>query len=175
MAHLVPVRVSRQHVVWLLAPVAAAAGLALPPVGIPIIAGLAVYAGITFSRPDRILRGRTLSPSRQRRIAVLAGGAMLGFAASFSGAASALKLAAALELRLRDQIEAAQDAGTARAGRTFRECERIVCAQATIIQPPTSRTLGIAKLSGFALHDEAPYGWRSASAGSPITTPRTGR
>ena len=167
MAPLAPARASWRHPAWLLAAsVAAAAALVSPPVGIPIVAGLAAYAGVTFSGPDKVVRGRTLSPSRQRRIAALAGAAMLGLAASFSAGAAALRLAATLELRLRDQIEAAEGAGAARAGRTFSECERLVCARATIIQPPTSHTLGIARLSGFALHDEAPYGWRSVAARS---------
>ncbi len=179
MAHPAPIRISWPPTLWLLiaaaAAIAAATGLASPPIGIPMIVGIAAYAGIAVSRPDKILRGQTLSPSRQRRAAAIAGLGMLALTASFSGAASALRLAALLELRLRDQIETALASGTAQPGRTFRECERVVCAQATIIQLPTGHTLGIARLSGFALHDETPYGWRSATARAPQAERRVRR
>jgi hypothetical protein len=166
-----PIRawIARPPGAWLLLfLVVVVAGFAGPAVVVPVLLAAVVYAAIKLSRPDKILRGQTLSPARQRRIAALVAGGMLGLAALFSGAASTLKLAAALELRLRDQIEAAEVQGTAHAGSTFIECERVVCAEATILQIPTAdHILGIARLSGFALHDEALYGWRGRPAPAP--------
>jgi hypothetical protein len=170
-----PIRawIARPPVAWvpMLVGVVAIAGFAGPAVAIPVIPAAVVHAAIKLSKPDKILRGQVLSPARQRRIAALVAGAMLGVAALFSGAASTLKLAATLELRLRDRIETAEAQGAARAGSTFRECERMVCAQATILQIPTGHILGIARLSGFALRDEALYGWRGPLPRRPAPAP----
>jgi hypothetical protein len=165
--------IARPPAAWALTLVVAVAvaGVAGPAVAGPVIVAAIVYAAIKLSRPDKILRGQTLSPARQRRLAALAAGVMLGIAALFSGTASALKLAASLEARLRDRIEIADVQGATRAGSTFRECEQLVCAEATIFQIPTDHTLGIARLSGFALHDEAAYGWRGVAAHRPAPAP----
>jgi hypothetical protein len=167
MAYPIRAWLARPPGAWamMLVVVAVVAGFTGPAVAAPVVLALVVYVAIKLSRPDKILRGQTLSPARQRRIAALVAGATLGVAALLSGAASTLKLAATLELRLRNRIETAEVQGTVRAGSTFIECERIVCAQATILQIPTSdHILGIARLTGFALHDEALYGWRGRPA-----------
>jgi hypothetical protein len=177
MAQLAQTRASRHQTAWLLAVVgvlAALAALAHPAAGIPAAAGVAAFAAVRLSQPDKILRGRTLSPSGRRRAAALAGLGMLALAGLLSGAAAALQAALALELRLRTQIEAAQTQGEVRLGGKFEACAPIACARATVIRLPHGHTLGLARMGGFALHDEAPFGWRGAAANAARAAPAAG-
>lgn len=139
--------------------------LLFPLLGIPLALGAAAYAAIKWSRPDKILRGRTLSAAQHRRAAVVAAGAAAGTAVLGSALVGGFELAARLEQGLRDQVEIARLAGGIKIGARFEQCEGIACARATILRVATGRTLGVARLSGFAAHDESVYGWdRSLAA-----------
>jgi hypothetical protein len=166
MAHLAPNRISRHQTLWTLAAVAAAAAASLgrPLIGAPLTVGVIVYSLIRLSKPDKILRGQILSPLQHRRAAAIIGGVMLAVASLYSGALAGLELAASHEHRLHEQIEAALGAGAMRVGETFEACERFLCTRATVTQLATKNTLGLAKLSGFAMHDETAFGWRNSTA-----------
>jgi hypothetical protein len=149
-----------------LAAIAAAASLALPPVGVPLALGVAGYLTICFSKPNKVLRGCTLSAAQHRRTAIVAGSAVFGVAALFSATLAGVDLAARLESQLCSRIEIAVGAGTLKLGETLQQCEKFTCARATIVRLATYRTLGIAKLGGFAMHDVRAYGWRQPTARS---------
>ena len=162
-----------------LAAIAAAAmtSLALPPVGVPLALGVAGYLAIILSKPNQIVRGRTLSAAQHRRVAMIVGGAVFGLAALTSTALAALNLAVRLESRLYDRIDIAAGAGALRLGESLRQCEELACARATIVRLATNNTFGIAELHGFALDDVHAYG-RHQSAGpgewaSAWRTPRS--
>ena len=53
------------------------------------------------------------------------------------------------------------------AAELFEACEVVACAQARIIQLTTPHTMGIARLSGFALHDQTIYAWPGLPHSSP--------
>lgn len=101
-----------------LAAIAAAAitSLALPPVGVPLTLGLAGYLAIILSKPNRIVRGRTLCAAQHRRVAIIVGGAVFGLAALTSAALAALDLAGRRESQLHGRIEIAAGAGALRLG-----------------------------------------------------------
>lgn len=145
---------------------AAAASLALPPVGVPLALGIAGYLTISLSRPDKVLRGRTLSAAQHRRTAIIVGSAVFGAAALGSATLAGLDLAARLEARLYDRIEIAAGAGTLQLGETLQQCEGFACARARIVTLATNRTLGIAALRGFARHDVRAYGRRRPASRS---------
>ena len=148
-----------------LAAIAAAAitSLALPPVGAPFALGLAGYLAIILSKPNQIVRGRTLCAAQQRRVASIVGGAVFGLAALTSAALAALDLAGRLESRLYDRIDIAAAAGALRPGESLRQCEEFACARATIVSLATNNTFGIAELHGFALDDVHAYGRHQAA------------
>ncbi|HEU0156339.1 MAG TPA: hypothetical protein VFQ82_09735 [Stellaceae bacterium] len=155
---------------------AAAAALSLPLLGVPLALGLVAYLACRWSKPHQILRGRTLSATAHRRAAAIAGIAVFGVVASFSALVAGLDLAVRLEYRLAAQIEAAERTGALGIGQTFRECERLACVRGTIVELPTRRTLGVARLAGLALHGERAFGWRARtlaapSSPAPITDP----
>jgi len=55
--------------------------LPLPPVGVPLALGLAGYLAIVLSKPNQVVRGRTLSTVQHRRAAIIVGSAVCGLAA----------------------------------------------------------------------------------------------
>ena len=138
----------------------AAASLALPPVGVPLAVALAGYLTIRLSKPNQVVRGRTLSPAQQRRAAIIVGGGVLGIAAMLSATLAGLDLATRLEAQLYDRIEIAAGADSLKLGETLQQCEGFVCAQATIVKLATFRTLGLVQLRGFVVDDVHAYGWR---------------
>jgi hypothetical protein len=140
----------------------AVASLVLPLVGIPLALACLAYAGIKRLAPHRVIRGRVLSELQQHRVAIIAGAAILGVAAGCSTVIFGLGVAGRLEHQLRVDIDHARDVGDLKASATFRECEEVMCATATIVQLPTNRTLGVAKLSGMTLHPDTLFGWHKA-------------
>lgn len=157
---------TRLAVIAVAAAAAAAASLALPSVGVPLALGVVGYLAIGLSRPDKVLRGRTLSAAQHRRTATAVGAAVFAAAALCSATLAGLDLAARLEARLYDRIESAAGAGTLELGETLRQCEALACARATIVALATDRTLGIAALHGFAWHDVRAYGRRRPASRS---------
>jgi hypothetical protein len=141
---------------------AAAASLTVPLVGVPLALAFLAYGGIKLLAPHKVLRGRVLSELQHHRVAVVAGAAILGVAAACSTLIYGLGVAAQLEHRLRVDIDHARDLGGLQAGQTFRECEQVICASATIVQLPTNRTLGVARLEGMTLHPDTLFGWHKA-------------
>ena len=134
-----------------------------PIIGVPLALGIAAYAAIMFSKPHRIIRGRILAPRQHRRAAAIIGGGVLGTASLAGALVHGLELANTFEHRLHHRIEAAYDHGEPRVGQVFEECQLFACARATIAQPATPGTLGIARLDGFALHYQSLYHWREAA------------
>jgi hypothetical protein len=147
-----------------------AAAIGCPMVGVPLALGMAAYAAIRMSKPHAIVRGRTLSPRQQRRAAAIIGGGMLGIAALTGTLIYSLELANSLEHRLHHNIEAAYDQAEPQVGQVFEECKLFACARATIAQPSTPKTLGIARLNGFALHTQSLYHWRNPAAQTETMT-----
>jgi hypothetical protein len=154
----------------------AAASLAVPPVGVPLALALAGYLTVSLSKPNRVVRGRTLSAAQQRRAAIIVGGGVLGVAALLSATLAGLDLATRLEARLYDRIAIAADAGSLRLGETLQQCEGFACARATIVKLATFRTLGLVQLRGFVIDDVHAYGWRQptgrSNGGGPGEPPR---
>ncbi|HJU15189.1 MAG TPA: hypothetical protein VJ770_01855 [Stellaceae bacterium] len=152
----------RHHLAWL-AGLSATAGVGygFPLAGIPLALGLAAYAAIRSCRPDHVLRGRWLSPFQHHRAAVVGGGLILLGSALFSLTIYSLTLAGRLEHRLQQDAALGFQRGELKVGQAFEACEGLACAQARIIQLATARTLGIARLSGFAMHDQTIYAWPS--------------
>ncbi len=142
----------------------AAASLVLPLVGVPLAFGLAGYLTISLSKPDKVVRGRTLSMAQHRRAALVVGAAVFAIAALCSATLAGLDLAARLEAQLYDRIETGADAGVLQLGDTLQVCQGFACARATVIKLATSKTLGLAELHGFALHDLRIFGWRRPAA-----------
>ena len=100
-------------------------------------------------------------PHQSHRTAIIVGCCMLGIAAFFSGTVLTMELANTLERRLDDSLKSAHSRGELKQGQTFEECE-LACAQAVIVELPTRNTPGIAKLTGFAMHDQTIYHWRNS-------------
>ena len=150
----------RRRIVWI-AGLSATAGMGFgcPLAGVPLALGLAAYAVIRSCRSDRILRGRRLSPRQHQRAAVLAGWLILAGSAAFSLTIYGVALAGRLEYRLQQDAALGYRQGELRLGQVLEACEAVACAQAQIVQLSTPRTLGIARLSGFALHDQTIYAW----------------
>jgi hypothetical protein len=161
----------RRHIVWI-AGLSATAGASFgyPLAGVPLALGLAAYAAIRSCRPDGILRGRRLSPWQHRRAAALAGGLILVGSAAFSLTIYGIALAGRLEHRLQQDAVLDYRRGALRLGQVFEACEAVACARARIIRLTTPRTLGIARLSGFALHDQMIYSGPGPSR-PPISFP----
>jgi hypothetical protein len=149
--------------------IAAAASLMLPLIGIPLALACLSYAGIRLLAPHKIIRGRVLSELQHHRVAVMTGAAILGIAAACSTVIYGLGVAARLEHALRVDIDHARDLGQLRVGQVFDECERVMCASATIVQLPTNHTLGVARLAGLTLHPDTLFGWHKAHLTSFIT------
>jgi hypothetical protein len=140
-----------------------AASLALPRVGVPLALGLTGYLTISLSKPNRIVRGRYLSVTQRRRTAVIVGGVVFGIAALLSATLAGFDLAVRLEAQLYDRIEIAAGAGSLKLGETLEQCDGFACARATIVKLATFRTLGLAQLHGFAMHDVRAYGCRQSA------------
>jgi hypothetical protein len=156
-----------RKIAWTVAVIAAAAGaVEFPVVGIPLALGIATYAAIRLSKPHQILRGRNLSPTQHRRAAVIAAVGISGMAALSSGTVVAIDLAKLIENRLNDALAISHRSGELKLGQIFDECQSLVCARATVIKLATPSTFGIAKLNGFALHEQTIYHWRTASGRS---------
>jgi hypothetical protein len=154
--------------------VACVAGIAVitlgcPGCGIPLALGIVAYAAIKLSKPHAIMRDRTLSLHQHHRAAVIAAGGALGVAALFSGASSALDLATMLEHRLDDTLKAVSRRGEMKVGQSFETCD-LACARAVVLELPTPYTPGIAKLSGFTIHERSIYRWRNSLAGIEAST-----
>ena len=143
-----------------LAAAGAAASLVLPLVGIPLAFGLAGYLTISLSKPDKVVRGRTLSMAQHRRAAFIVGGAVFAIATLCSATLAGLDLAAGLEAQLYDRIETGAGAGALQLGETLQVCRGLACARATVVRLATSKTLGLAELHGFTVHDLRIFGWR---------------
>jgi hypothetical protein len=141
----------------------AAAGLAPPLVGVPLALGVAGYLTISLSKPNRIVRGRCLSVTQHRRTAIIVGSVVFGIAALFSATLAGFDLAIRLEAQLYDRIEIAAGSRSLELGETLAQCEGFACARATIVKLATFRTLGLAQLHGFAMHDVRAYGWRQST------------
>jgi hypothetical protein len=142
------------------AAVAAVMGLALPRLGVPPALGLVGYLAIRLSKPNQLLRRRGLSAAQHRRAAIIVGSLMFAGAALFSATLAGLDLADRLQSRLDQGIASAEDAGDLKLGETLQQCEEIACARATIVELATARSLGLAKLRGFAVDGLHAYGWR---------------
>ncbi len=140
-----------------------AAAIELPAFGVPLAIAAATYAWIRLSKPHAVLRGRTLSPHQQQRVAVVGAVAMLGLGGVFSGTLYALHLANLLEHRLQESLKAAHGRGELRPGQLVEECN-LACAQAIVVEIPAYNTPGIAKLNGYAVHDHLIYQWRNSTA-----------
>ena len=143
----------------------AAAGRAQPLVGVPLALGVTGYLTISLSKPNRIVRGRSLSVTQHRRTAIIVGSVVFGIAALFSAILAGFDLAVRLESQLFDRIEIATGDGSLKFGETLVQCEGFACARATIVKLATFRTLGLAQLHGFAMHDVRAYGWRQSTIG----------
>src|SRR5438270_4625395 len=139
--------------------VIAAAVFTCPIFGIPLALGVTAYGVIKFSKPHTIVRGRILSRRQHQRAAVTVGAGILAVAALFSAGIRAVELANLLEARLCDRLEVSHRKGELAIEQTLQECEQLACARATIVQLATHSALGIAKLSGFVMHDQSLYGW----------------
>jgi hypothetical protein len=140
--------------------VVALATLAAPSFGIPIALAAASYGIVKFSSPHKVLRGHHLSPAQQHRAGLILGATVLAVGTVYSATDFSLQLAHQLEYNLHQAISAAYAHGDIKPGEIFTACRGIICARATIIQPATPRTLGIARLGGFAVHDDTVFGWR---------------
>lgn len=136
------------------------ASLAVPPIGLPLAAGLAAFGTIKLSPLHMILRGRTVTPQHRDRLALISGIVMLSITAIFSGGAYGFQVANRLEERLYSGVESAHADGRLEIGRVFHECEKLACASATIVQMPGNQLFGIAELSGFVLKKKRLFGWR---------------
>jgi len=159
---------------WTVAGIAAVAAAIIvsPLIGIPLALGAAAYTAIMLSKPYALVRGRTLSPRQQRRAAIIMGGGILGVAAVAGGSIWGLELARTLEHRLHHSVEAAYDQAEPQVGQVFEECTALACARATIAQPATPNTLGIIRLTGFALHQQSLYHWRNTAPRTETTAAR---
>jgi hypothetical protein len=163
----IAIQLGHRKLAWTAAGVAGAAGaVGFPMVGVPLALGVAAYAAIRLSKPHKIIRGRSLSPRQHRRAAVIAAGGMAGIAALSSGTIAAVDLANMLEHRLHDALAITHCRGALVPGQVLAECQSLVCAQATVVKLATPSTFGMAKLSGFALHEQTVYPWRTASGQS---------
>lgn len=134
------------------------------PIGIPLACAALAYVVTVMTGPQNILRGRTLSPGQQRRAALIVAAAMLAFAGLCSGAVYGIQLANTLEQRLRDEIDVQRTRGELTVGQSFEECAPLACARATIVQLPGRGAVGIARLGGFAMHDQKMFGWQKVFA-----------
>jgi hypothetical protein len=152
--------------------VVAVASLMLPLVGVPLAFGLAGYLTISLSRPNKVVRGRTLSAAQHRRAAIVVGGAVFALAIVFSATLSCLDLASGLEAQLYDRVEAAASARALQLDDTVFVCEGFACARATVIKLATPKTLGLLEFHGFALHDVRSYGWRQPAVRAEGDRPR---
>ncbi len=150
----------------------AVASLTLPLVGVPLALGVAGYYTISLSKPNQVVRGRILSAAQHRRTAIVVGSTVFGLALLSSAALAGLDLAGRLESGLYDRVETAAGAGALQLGATVQLCERLACAHATIVKLATSKTLGLAELHGFAVHDVRAYGWRQPTAQAEGNWPR---
>jgi hypothetical protein len=125
--------------------------------------GIATYAAIRLSKPNQIVRGRTLSPNQHRRAAAITAVGITGMAGFLSGTLAAVDLANMIEHRLHDTLAITHGRGELKLGQILDECQSLVCARATVIKLPTPATYGVAKLTGFALHGQTVYHWRTGS------------
>ena len=156
-----------RKIAWTMAVIATAVGaVCLPIVGVPLALGIATYALIRVCKPHQIVRGRTFSPRQHQRAAVIAAGGMAGIAALLSGTLVAVDLASVIEHRLHDALAISHSSGELKLGQILDECQSLVCARATVIKLATPTTFGIAKLNGFALHEQTIYHWRTSSGRS---------
>jgi hypothetical protein len=140
-----------------------AASLALPQVGVPLALGLTGYLTISLSKPNRIVRGHSLSVTQHRRTAIIVGSIVFEIAALLSATLAGFDLATRLEAQLCERIEIAAGDGSLKLGETLAQCEGFACARATIVKLATFRTLGLAQLHGLAMHDVRAYGWRQST------------
>ena len=146
---------------WIVgAGVIALAVVAVPSFGIPVALAAASYGVVKMTNPRKILRGHRLSREQQHRAGLILGAIVLTVGIIYSAADYSLQLAHGLEHKLHHAIGAAYAQGEIRVGEVFTACRGIVCASATIVQPATAKTLGIARLGGFAIHDDNLFGWR---------------
>lgn len=137
--------------------------VAWPAIGIPVALAAAAYAVIILTSPDRILRGRVLTAREHRRTALFAAITLLGLAGLGSVTVYGVELANSLEQRLRDEVDVVRTRGDLHVGQVLEECASMACAQATIVQMPTNKLVGVARFSGFALHDQRVFGWRKSA------------
>jgi len=142
----------------------AAASLMLPLVGVPLAFGLAGYLTISLSKPNKVVRGRTLSALQHRRAAIVVGGTVFALAMLFSATLAGLDLANGLEAQLYDRLEAAASARALQLDDTVLVCEGFACARATVIKLATPKALGLMEFHGFALHDVRIYGWHQPAS-----------
>lgn len=149
---------------WIIGAIALVLGAAVefPVFGVPVAVAAATYTWVRLSKPHKVLRGRTLSPHQQRRAAVIGAAAMLGVGLLFSGTLCALHLANTLERQLQESLKAAYRSGELSPGQLVEEC-RLACARAVVVETPALNTPGIAKLNGYAIHDELIYEWRNST------------
>jgi hypothetical protein len=137
----------------------AGASLILPLVGVPLALGLVGYLTISLSKPNKVVRGRTLSAAQHRRVAIVVGGTVFALATLFSATLAGLDLANRLEAQLYGRVEAAAGSGALQIAYTLQVCEGFACARATVTKLATSKSLGLVELHGFAAHDVRVYGW----------------
>jgi hypothetical protein len=133
------------------------------PIGVPLACAALVYVVTVMAGPQRLLRGRLLSPAQQQRAALIVAAAMLAFTGLCSAAVYGIQLANTLEQRLRDEIDVQRTRGELTIGQSFQECAPVACAEATIVQLPSRRAVGIARLSGFAMHEQKVFGWHKSA------------
>ena len=93
-------------------------------------------------------------------------GGITALAALSNAGLAAVDLANRLEQRLHDAIATAHAKGGVELGQVFDECQNVVCARAMVVKLATPSTFGVAKLTGFALHDTTVYQGRSPSGRS---------
>ncbi len=163
----IAIPLGHRKIAWTTAIIAALVGaVGFPIVGVPLALGIGSYAAIKLSKPHQIVRGRTLSPSQHQRVALNTAVGITGIAALLSGTLVAVDLANVLEHRLHDALAISHSRGELQLGQILDECQSLVCARATVIKLATPATFGIAKLNGFALHEQTIYRWRNSSGRS---------
>src|SRR5579863_10439943 len=87
------------------------ASLAVPSVGVPLALGRAGYLAIILSKPNQIVRGRTLSVAQRQSAALVVASVIFGLAALTSATLAVLDLAGRLQSQLYDRIDRAAGAG----------------------------------------------------------------
>ena len=162
---------ARVAAIAVVAAVAAAAGLALPRVGVPPALGLVGYLAIRLSKPNRLLRRRTLSVAQHRRAAIIVGSVVFAGRRAVQRNARRSRSRRPPAVPIYHRIASAADAGDLKLGETLQQCEEFACARATIVELASARTLGLAKLRGFAVDDLHAYGWRQPVLRSHAQSP----